>query len=269
MENLSHKEPVGENPLVSIITVSFNAGKTIEATIKSIINQSYENIEYIIIDGESTDNTIDIIKQHQYNIKHWVSEADTGVYDAMNKGIDQSSGDWIIFLGADDKLFDKLAIEKLIKTSQLNNQSREKPLAIFGNTLYSDGKCFKSFLDARTLVRNTIQHQSAMYHKSLFDNFRYDSSLRICSDYELNLLVYIKHVQVRYINSIISICSCDGLSSNFDNRTQAIKELIHIQDKHLPSLIAKPISVVSNLRILIKFLTYKFVNTILRLKSKI
>lgn len=97
-------------PLITVITVSYNAVSSIEDTIKSVINQSYKNIEFIIIDGQSTDGTVDIIKKYEKQIAYWTSEPDNGVYDAMNKGIDKSTGEWIIFLGADDILLDNLTI---------------------------------------------------------------------------------------------------------------------------------------------------------------
>lgn len=88
-----------KSPLISIITVSFNCVKTIEETILSVINQSYTSIEYIIIDGKSTDGTIEIIKKYADRISFWVSEEDNGIYDAMNKGLKQASGDFVLFLG--------------------------------------------------------------------------------------------------------------------------------------------------------------------------
>jgi putative colanic acid biosynthesis glycosyltransferase len=260
IENSLSKVSSNEKPLVSIITVVFNAEKTIEATIKSVINQSYNNIEYIIIDGKSTDNTISIIDKYQDGIGYWITEADRGVYDAMNKGIDRANGDWLIFLGADDELFDKLVVEKLIKTSELRDENSEKSLIVFGNTLYTNGKYFRSFLSIRTLIRNTVQHQSAMYHRSLFDDFRYDSSFRICSDYELNLLVYLKNIQSKYINSTISTCSYGGLSNNFNNRTQAIEELNNIRGKHIPTLANQAISTFLNIRLSIKILIHRFLS---------
>ena len=98
---------------ISIITVSYNAAKTIEQTISSVVNQTYQDIEYIIIDGGSTDGTMDIIRKYEDRIAYWISEPDKGIYDAMNKGIDVATGDYVYFLGADDRLVDANIIDKI------------------------------------------------------------------------------------------------------------------------------------------------------------
>lgn len=97
------------NPLISVVTVSYNAVGTIEQTLLSVINQTYPNIEYIIIDGGSTDGTVDIIKKYADEIVYWISEPDKGIYDAMNKGIKKANGEWINFINAGDSYYDKKA----------------------------------------------------------------------------------------------------------------------------------------------------------------
>ena len=91
-------------PLITVITAVLNGENTLERTIQSVIGQDYKNIEYIIIDGGSTDGTLDIIKKYEHAIDYWISETDEGIYGAMNKGIQASSGEWIYFLGSDDYL---------------------------------------------------------------------------------------------------------------------------------------------------------------------
>ena len=98
-------------PLISVITVSYNAVLTIEQTILSVINQTYLNIEYIIIDGGSTDGTVNVIKKYADKIAYWVSESDKGIYDAMNKGIAYSHGEYCNFINAGDKFCSSVGIE--------------------------------------------------------------------------------------------------------------------------------------------------------------
>ena len=97
---------MSESPLISVITVVFNGARTLEQTINSVLAQDYENVEYIIVDGGSKDGTLNIIRNYEEKIDCWLTESDKGIYDAMNKGLDITGGDWVLFLGADDALYD-------------------------------------------------------------------------------------------------------------------------------------------------------------------
>ena len=112
---------LNNRPLISIITVVFNCEKYLEETIKSVINQTYDNIEYIIIDGGSSDGTLDIIKKYEDKITYWVSEKDGGIYDAMNKGIELSHGEWINFMNGGDIFFNKTVIEDVFLSNNFKN----------------------------------------------------------------------------------------------------------------------------------------------------
>jgi glycosyltransferase involved in cell wall biosynthesis len=107
-----------DQPIVSIITVVFNGERFLEATIKSVINQEYKNYEYIIIDGGSTDGTLDIIRKYEKQVSKWTSGTDSGLYDAMNKGIDLATGDYLWFLNAGDEIFDKNTLSNIFKNSE-------------------------------------------------------------------------------------------------------------------------------------------------------
>ena len=123
------------NIKISIITVSYNAVKTIEETINSVLNQSYSNIEYIIIDGGSRDGTVDIIKKYQDKINVWISEPDKGIYDAMNKGIKLAKGDWIGIINSDD-CYCIDAFDTILNTISKNPNAE----LIFGNLNIIDKK---------------------------------------------------------------------------------------------------------------------------------
>lgn len=122
-------------PTFSIITVTYNASDCLEKTIKSIVNQSYPNIEYILVDGASTDGTIDIIKQYEANVSYWMSEPDTGLYDAMNKGLQKATGDYIWFVNAGDLLYSDNTVEKI---AALIEEGGVIPDIIYGDSMIID-----------------------------------------------------------------------------------------------------------------------------------
>lgn len=110
----SDKRAITQLPLITVITVVYNGAKHLEETIKSVLNQTYPNVEYIIIDGSSTDGTLDIIKKYEDKIDYWVSEPDEGIYDAMNKGITVAFGQWLNMLNSGDLYYDSLVVEKIM-----------------------------------------------------------------------------------------------------------------------------------------------------------
>ncbi|MDH5682011.1 MAG: glycosyltransferase, partial [Spirochaetota bacterium] len=124
---------------ISVITVCYNSEKTIEETLKSIYAQSYPNIEHVIIDGQSTDRTVDIIKKYKDQYQYFVSEKDNGIYHAMNKGIEASSGDILFFLNSDDYFPDEKVVEDVV------NKFVENPEldAVYGNQSFYDNKGLK------------------------------------------------------------------------------------------------------------------------------
>ena len=119
-----------DSPLITVVTVVFNDVQHIEDTILSVVNQTYPNIEYIIIDGGSTDGTVDIIKKYEERIAYWVSEPDKGIYDAMNKGIQKATGEWINFMNAGDEFVDANVLDKLFFAKTVANVD-----VIYGNTV--------------------------------------------------------------------------------------------------------------------------------------
>ncbi len=123
------------NPVFSIITITYNASRWLEQTILNILSQSYSNIEYIIIDGGSTDGTVDIIERYASGISYWVSEPDKGIYDAMNKGLQKATGDYVWFINAGDSLYTSDTVQRV---ASLIQKKKVLPDIIYGETSIID-----------------------------------------------------------------------------------------------------------------------------------
>jgi len=166
------KKSLPDKPLITIITVVFNGENHLEETMLSVLNLTYDNVEYIIIDGGSTDRTLDIIKKHEDKIDYWVSEKDKGIYDAMNKGICVTTGDWINFMNAGDKFIflDEKSLKKINVTnsSHFYDEQREKLRRKPFTKVY--------------LTHNTPCHQSLFYKKD--EVLLYNISYPLIADYE-------------------------------------------------------------------------------------
>ena len=183
------KKSYNDKPLISIITAVFNGKDYLEETILSVINQSYHNVEFIIIDGGSTDGTLDIIKKYADEIDYWISEKDNGVFDAWNKGLQLSCGKWIGFLGADD-FYELNAIQKYVKNINMLNgveyiSSKSYLITRDKKILRVIGKPWnwKSFS-----IYMTVAHVGSLHHRSLFEKYgTYDIKFPVCADYEFLL----------------------------------------------------------------------------------
>jgi Glycosyltransferases, probably involved in cell wall biogenesis len=203
---------------VSIITVVFNGEQTIEQTILSVINQTYKNIEYIIIDGKSVDKTITIIKKYEDQISYWISEPDSGIYDAMNKGIKIATGDIIGIINADD-WYEIDAIEKNVDFFR-NNTNYD---ALCGDILVylqmKSGLFRKrnaSNIDCETLNREmTIGHPSLFVRKTFYEKYgMFDSKIKITADYDLVLRAVLKGANICYMPNIIANFRLGGSSGD-------------------------------------------------------
>jgi glycosyltransferase involved in cell wall biosynthesis len=201
-----------ELPKISIVTPSFNQAEFLEATIQSVLSQNYPKLEYIIIDGGSTDGTLDIIQKYKDSISYFVSEPDKGIYDAMNKGVKKSKGDWIYFLGADDKLQNKKVLESIYGN---NGLLKKKFFLIYGCVTYNTGEVFVSRLDSTIKLGNTVHHQAAFYNRTLFKDFSYNNQYNVYADYELNLIIYLRRYPSLGINQTIAKCSRQGISGKY------------------------------------------------------
>jgi glycosyltransferase involved in cell wall biosynthesis len=204
-------------PLITIITVVFNGAKYLEETILSILNQSYDNAEYIIIDGGSTDGTLDIIKKYQQAIDYWVSEKDNGISDAFNKGVLLSSGDYINFQGDGDGFYTPFSLEKVTKMIGM-----KKNALISGKICRADelgaqlyiSKQQKSFDKKSLLLRMSLPHQGLFTSKKFFKKYGlFDVNNVYCMDYEHLLRAYSNFPEVIFVNEVIANWRADGLGN--------------------------------------------------------
>jgi glycosyltransferase involved in cell wall biosynthesis len=218
-------------PLVSIITIVYNAKKTLEQTILSVINQSYKNIEYIIIDGGSTDGSIDIIKQYENKITYWVSEKDNGISDAFNKGILQCKGEIVGILNADD-WYEKNAVETIIKKYTDDTSVYCADLNLIDNSDFPFKKMKSKiwFLD----YGMHIMHPSTFVKKSCYDNYGlFDIHLKFAMDYDLLLRLKNNGCKFSYIPNVIVNMRIEGVSSNVRKN---FKEELKVKRRHVKGL---------------------------------
>lgn len=199
-------------PKITVITVAYNAAATITQTINSVFNQTYSNLEYIIIDGKSSDGTVEIIKKFQYKLGYCISEKDQGIYDAMNKGIKASTGDWIIFLGADDVFYNKEVLTNIFINNKVDSID-----FMYGNViLKSKGKVYGGGKSYHELIARNINHQSVFYNKIVFDKMGFfNLKYPILADFELNLRIFRDPtITKKYIPQVITIYNDKGISNN-------------------------------------------------------
>jgi glycosyltransferase family 2 len=198
-------------PMVSIITVVFNGEKYLEQTIKSIVNQTYKNFEYIIIDGGSTDGTIGIIKKYEDKISYWISEKDNGIYDAMNKGIEKANGDWINFMNAGDSFYMDNILENIFLQNDFKNID-----VIYGNhnVIYPNKTKIKKAGDINNIWKGSqFCHQSSFVSSRIHKQCKFNTSNRIGADFEFFYTIYKKgNVKFKYVDIVMVNYFAGGLS---------------------------------------------------------
>jgi glycosyltransferase involved in cell wall biosynthesis len=221
-------------PLFSIITITFNAEKTLECTALSVLNQSYPHIEYIIIDGDSTDRTTEIIKQYASGLSYWISEPDQGLYDAMNKGLRRATGDYVWFLNAGDVLQSSDTVRLLADVAQ----KKSMPDILYGETDLMDGE--GNIIASRRLkaperlswknfrMGMLVCHQAFIVKRSIA--MEYDLQYRFSADYDwciqcMKAAKTIVNFRLRLVNYLY-----EGMTTV--NRKASLKERYAIMCKY-------------------------------------
>lgn len=253
-------------PKISIVTPSYNQGKFLARTIRSVSEQSYKNIEHIIIDGGSTDNSLEIIKEHEKLISYWVSEKDGGMYDAINKGIRLASGDIVAYLNSDD-IYKPNAIQTIVDYFQ----KHPKTFLVYGDTDYMDADGnfmytyrYPAFKYNRFIVLNwsSIPQQSSFWRRGIHNEIGYfNTEFKMAGDFE-----FFARVGKRYrIDHVKQVLASQRIHAETLSNMQADinKEEVKRIHKHL----AVPNGFVGNFQRFIGDLRIKSLNLTLMVKK--
>jgi glycosyltransferase involved in cell wall biosynthesis len=192
-------------PLVSVVCVTYNAGKTLPRLIKSVRDYKTGAVEFVLIDGASTDDTIDILSANDDVIDFWISEPDNGIYDAMNKSMNYVKGKWVIFLGADDLLLEGF--------SEMLPLLKDPDTIYYGDLLFY-GRPFLKVYDDYYLTKLNICPQAIFYPRAVFNRYSFDLKYKVYADYYLNLLCWNDpRIKFAHAPHLISHFSDGGFSS--------------------------------------------------------
>lgn len=204
---------MNNKPLITIVTVCFNAVNVIEKTIESVLNQTYNNLEYLIIDGGSDDGTLNIIKEYKSKFNNkisFITESDEGIYDAMNKGANLANGEWIYFLNAGDRLLNPKVLSTIF-----DNQNISDFDLIYGDVKVDYNK-FNKLKKAKPLNElwkgMVFSHQAVFIRTKLIINYQFNIENNIVADYELVINLYKDGYEFYYFEQPLALISCGGVS---------------------------------------------------------
>lgn len=228
---------VFNSPKISIITINYNNEIGLSKTIQSVIGQSYPNIEYIVIDGGSGDGSKGVLTRFEQQITYMVSEPDLGIYNAMNKGIKVSTGDYLLFLNSGDNFDNDRVIEDAVDYGLTED-------LVYGNITNVNGEEMTDWiatdhLTFQTFYEHTIPHPATFIKKSLFNMIGlYSEEYKIVSDWEFFLLATCKYnCSYKHINLRIAQFYLDGISGDPNNYTELLAERTTVLKKHFPYFI--------------------------------
>lgn len=214
---------------LSIITINYNNATDLECTIKSVISNKTTEVEYIVIDGGSVDTSVDIIHRYQDGIDKWISEQDKGIYNAMNKGIQMASGEYLMFVNSGDNLYEDVDFNKIL--AQINGEDIiYHDLEIMGEGEWYI-KEYPEQLDFKYFAEDSIPHLGTLIKRELFDKYGlYNESFKIVSDWAFFMdCILLHNCSYKHINNCFAIFYTDGISSDPMN----FQKLIDERDSHI------------------------------------
>lgn len=225
------KENSRSRSLVTVVTVVFNGENLLEETIRSVIEQTYDNVEYIIVDGGSSDHTLDVIKKYDHAIDYWVSEPDGGIYEAMNKAIELASGQWINFMNCGDLFYDNSVLASIFCDQHKNAQ------IIYGDheVVYSSGRrrLAKAGDPTRLWKGSQFCHQATFVDTSFHKGNKFNPCEKIVADFEFFYRALLLDARFSYVDVVIARYSAGGVSDT--QRIQAILGFWSIVEKNTQS----------------------------------
>jgi len=223
-------------PLLSIITINYNDAIGLQKTMNSVLNQSFTDIEYIVIDGGSTDASVEVIQTYKHDKLQWISEPDSGIYNAMNKGVLKAKGEFLLFLNSGDFLVSNTILEKV--TSLINNES-----SFISCNLLLDGDVKRvrqhpGQLSFSYLVSSTVSHPSTFIKRKMFvKHGMYNEKNKIISDWEFFFKTLgLNGESYQMINETLTVFDMHGISSNDDNIELITAEKEAVYKKYLPAI---------------------------------
>ena len=202
------------NMKFTVITVCYNASATIRETIASVLGQTYRGMEYIVVDGKSTDGTAEILQSITDRRMKFISEKDTGIYNAMNKGLRMADGDYLIFLGADDTFFNEDVLEKVAA------KITDTDSVVYGDVMFRKRqRRYNGAFSRWTWGHRNVCHQCIFYPKTIYRNYRYDETYRAVADWDYNLRLLTDGIRFAYIGETICTFNDEGgVSSSSKDR---------------------------------------------------
>jgi len=219
-------EHTNDSPLITVITVVLEAKTNLEKTIRSVAEQDYDRIEYLVIDGGSTDGSIDVIRQYPSVVSKWLSEKDDGIYSAMNKGVRMASGEWVCFLNAGDVFVNSGIIRQVAEEAYL---SPEPPEIIYGSVLVqkSNGGFVERIAQSpRNSHRMYFCHQSAFVRLTLLRQYPFDEKYRLSSDLKFFKKCYSENK--RFVRMDFPIVTYDTSGLSNADRERGLRENISV-----------------------------------------